>query len=113
MLVRFAIVSGREGDPPVARALLDPQEAALVLGDRGYQGCGVYAQPKKNFKKPRHMVGGDAVGKENDRDCFFTSGSFFSFDAATVEFGETHPGSRVSQDRRPQLGPLFWRLLNP
>ncbi|GAA5435879.1 transposase [Deinococcus aquaticus] len=57
MLVRFAIVPGREGDPPVARALLDPQEAALVLGDRGYQGCGVYAQPKKNFKKPRHWWG--------------------------------------------------------
>lgn len=57
MLVRFAIVPGREGDPPVARALLEVQEARLVLGDRGYQGCGVYAQPKKNFKRPRPWWG--------------------------------------------------------
>ena len=49
LIVRFAIVPAREADPCVARALLDETEATLVLGDRGYQGCGVYAQPKNNL----------------------------------------------------------------
>ena len=57
LIVRFAIVPAREADPSVARALLDESEAALVLGDRGYQGCGVYAQPKKNFIAPRPWWG--------------------------------------------------------
>ncbi|CAM3187097.1 hypothetical protein DESA109040_01735 [Deinococcus saxicola] len=50
MIVRFAIAAGNESDPPLARALLGEGEGDLVLGDRGYQGCGVYAQPKSNTK---------------------------------------------------------------
>lgn len=48
-IVRFAIVLTREADPSVARAFLVEAEAVLVFGDRGYRGCGVSAQPKKNF----------------------------------------------------------------
>lgn len=57
LIVRFAIVPAREADPTVARALLDEAETTLVLGDRGDQGCGVYAQPKKNFRAPRPWWG--------------------------------------------------------
>lgn len=57
MIVRFGIAAGNESDPPLARALLDEGEGALVLGDRGYQGCGVYAQPKSNTKHPRPWWG--------------------------------------------------------
>ena len=57
MVVRFAIVSAQVGDAPVARALLDPEESALVLGDKGYQGCGVYAQPRQNARQPRPWGG--------------------------------------------------------
>ena len=57
LIVRFAIVPSNIGDPPVARLLLDEDEATLVLGDRGYQGCGVYAQPKAKMKAPRPWWG--------------------------------------------------------
>lgn len=57
MVVRFAIVSAQVGDAPVARALLDPEEGTLVLGDKAYQGCGVYAQPRRNAKQPRPWFG--------------------------------------------------------
>jgi len=57
MVVRFALAAGNESDPPLARALLDDGEAQLVLGDRGYQGCGVYAQPRSNMKQPRPWWG--------------------------------------------------------
>jgi transposase len=51
-ICRFAIVPAHEADPTVARALLQ-ETSAFVLGDKAYQGCGVYAQPKDNFLKPR------------------------------------------------------------
>lgn len=57
MIVRFAIAPGNESDPPLARALLDEREGKLVLGDRGYQGCGVYAQPRSNARQPRPWWG--------------------------------------------------------
>ena len=57
MVVRFAIAAGNESDPPLARALLEEGEGELVLGDRGYQGCGVYAQPRSNMKNPRPWWG--------------------------------------------------------
>jgi len=57
MIARFALAPGNESDPPVARALLAEGEGKLVLGDRGYQGCGVYAQPRGNMKDPRPWWG--------------------------------------------------------
>ena len=57
MIVRFAIAAGNESDPPLARSLLNEGERSLVLGDRGYQGCGVYAQPKSNALTPRPWWG--------------------------------------------------------
>lgn len=57
MIVRFAIAAGNESDPPLARALLGEGEGALVLGDRGYQGCSVYAQPRSNMENPRPWWG--------------------------------------------------------
>ena len=53
MIVRFVIAAANESDPPLAQALLNEGETSLVLGDRGYQGCGVYAQPKSNALHPR------------------------------------------------------------
>ncbi|WP_407542621.1 transposase (plasmid) [Deinococcus radiomollis] len=53
MIVRFAITPANVSDPPMARALLNEGEAIIVIGDRGYQGCGVYAQPKCNSLQPR------------------------------------------------------------
>ena len=57
MIVRFALAAGNESDSPLARTLLNEGEGTLVLGDRGYQGCGVYAQPKSNMKQPRPWWG--------------------------------------------------------
>lgn len=57
MFVRFALAAGKESDPPLARTLLTDKEGHLVLGDRGYQGCGVYAQPRSNMKEPRPWWG--------------------------------------------------------
>ena len=57
MIVRFALAAGNESDPALARTLLDEGEGELVLGDRGYQGCGVYAQPRANMKQPRPWWG--------------------------------------------------------
>ena len=51
-ICRFAIMPAHEADPTVARELLHGT-SAFVLGDKAYQGCGVYAQPKDNFKHPR------------------------------------------------------------
>ena len=51
-ICRFAIMPAHEADPTVARELLHGT-SAFVLGDRAYQGCGVYAQPKVDFKYPR------------------------------------------------------------
>lgn len=56
-VVRFAIVPANTGDPTVARSLVTAQEARLILGDRGYQGCGVYAQPTKDRKTPHPWWG--------------------------------------------------------
>lgn len=57
MIVRFASAPGNESDPPLARALLAEGEGQWVLGDRGYQGCGVYAQPRSNRQDPRPWWG--------------------------------------------------------
>lgn len=56
-IVRFAIVPGNHADPTVARAMLEVSEARWVLGDRGYQGCGVYAQPTTQLTAPRPWWG--------------------------------------------------------
>jgi len=57
MIVRFAIAPGNESDPPLTRALLAEGEGQSVLGDRGYQGCGVYASPRVNMHHPRPWWG--------------------------------------------------------
>jgi hypothetical protein len=57
MFVRFALAAANVSDPPMARALLNEGERTLVVGDRGYQGCGVYAQPKCNALHPRPWWG--------------------------------------------------------
>ena len=57
MIVRFAIAAGHESDPLLARSLLNEGERSLVSGDRGYQGCGVYARPKPNALTPRPWWG--------------------------------------------------------
>ena len=49
---RFAIASANEHDVTIARCLLSDTDA-LVIGDRGYAGCHVYAQPKNNELHPR------------------------------------------------------------
>lgn len=36
----------------MAKSLLD-NSAGLVIGDKGYAGCEVYAQPKNNARQPR------------------------------------------------------------
>jgi transposase len=51
LVCRFAVVPANESDMSVARQLLEPDEAGRVLGDKGYQGCGVYAKPRANLKK--------------------------------------------------------------
>lgn len=56
-VVRFAIVPANAGDPTVARCLFTMDEACLVLGDRGYQGCGVYAEPTKKLLAPHPWWG--------------------------------------------------------
>jgi hypothetical protein len=48
----FLIASAPVSDQEAARALLAANEA-FVLGDKNYHGCGVYAQPKENFKHPK------------------------------------------------------------
>jgi transposase len=49
---RFAIASAHEHDVTVARCLLTDTKA-VVIGDKGYAGCQVYAQPKDNELHPR------------------------------------------------------------
>lgn len=57
LVCRFAIVAANESDMTVARHLLEPGEAGVTLGDKGYQGCGVYAKPRSNLKKPPLWTG--------------------------------------------------------
>lgn len=52
VVCRFAIAPANEHDVTVARALLQ-DSGALVVGDKGYAGCTVYAQPKANVRLPR------------------------------------------------------------
>jgi transposase len=52
LICRFAITPANVHDVTVAQCLL-ADSAALVIGDKGYAGCGVYAQPKDNERHPR------------------------------------------------------------
>ena len=52
LIVKFAVVAAHEADVTVARALLDDSERGLVLGDKAYQGCGIYTPPKTNALNP-------------------------------------------------------------
>jgi hypothetical protein len=52
LFCRFMIAPGHLSDQEAARGLLAGTEA-FVLGDKNYHGCGVYAQPKENFKHPK------------------------------------------------------------
>ncbi len=52
LICRFAVVPANAADPTVAAPLLAGGNA-FVLGDKGYPGCGVYAQPKVNERQPR------------------------------------------------------------
>ncbi len=52
VICRFAITPANEHDVTVAKGLLD-NSAGLVIGDKGYTGCEVYAQPKNNARQPR------------------------------------------------------------
>ena len=49
---RFLLASAHVADQEAARCLLAATEA-FVVGDANYHGCGVYAQPKPNFKHPQ------------------------------------------------------------
>ncbi len=53
-ICRFAIVPANESDVTVGRCLLDGQDDDLnsVIGDKGYQGLGIYTPPKANAKEP-------------------------------------------------------------
>jgi transposase len=48
---RFLIAPANVSDQEAARALLCDTDA-FVVGDKNYHGCGVYAEPKANFKQP-------------------------------------------------------------
>ncbi len=52
LICRFAVVPAHEHDVTVARLLL-ADTPALVIGDKGYLGSSVYAQPKDNARHPR------------------------------------------------------------
>lgn len=52
LIVKFAIVPAHEADVTVARALLDPPERGLTLGDKAYVGCGIYTPAKANARNP-------------------------------------------------------------
>ena len=51
-LIVFAVVAAHEADVTVARALLDEPECNVTLGDKAYQGCGIYTPPKANALNP-------------------------------------------------------------
>ncbi len=52
VICRFAVAPANEHDVTVARCLL-ADTTALVIGDKGYAGCQVYAKPKDNEFHPR------------------------------------------------------------
>ena len=52
VICRFAVVSANEHDVTVAKCLL-ANTKALIIGDKGYAGCQIYAQPKDNELHPR------------------------------------------------------------
>jgi transposase len=52
LIVKFAVVPAHEADVTVARALLDESERGLTLGDKAYQGGGIYTPPKTNALNP-------------------------------------------------------------
>lgn len=52
LFCRFMIAPAHLADQEAARGLLTGTEA-FVLGDKNYHACGVYAQPRKNFKHPK------------------------------------------------------------
>ena len=51
---RFAIVPANESDVTVGKCLLDASGDDLnsIIGDKGYQGLGIYTPPKQNAKEP-------------------------------------------------------------
>jgi|FLYL01.1.fsa_nt_gi transposase len=51
-ICRFLLAPAHVSDQEAARTLLAATDA-LVLGDKNYHGCGVYAQPKANFTHPK------------------------------------------------------------
>ena len=52
-ICRFAIVPANESDVTVGKCLLSEQHDELnsVIGDKGYQGLGIYTPPKANVKE--------------------------------------------------------------
>lgn len=52
-ICRFSIVSANEHDATVAKCLLDARydDLTSIIGDKGYQGCGIYTPPKANAKQ--------------------------------------------------------------
>ena len=52
VICRFAVAPANEHDATVAKCLLAGTDA-LVIGDKGYAGCQVYAQPKDNERHPK------------------------------------------------------------
>lgn len=54
-ICRFAIVPANEHDVTVAKCLLDERHDDLhgLIGDKGYQGLGIYTPPKQNAKEPQ------------------------------------------------------------
>lgn len=49
-ICRFAIVPANESDVTVGKCLINGQEDGLnsIIGDKGYQGLGIYTPPKQN-----------------------------------------------------------------
>lgn len=52
-ICRFAIVPANEHDVTVGKCLLDGQhdELTSIIGDKGYQGLGIYTPPKANVEE--------------------------------------------------------------
>lgn len=56
---RLAIVPANEHDATVAKCLLDERydDLTSIIGDKGYQGCGIYTPPKANTKQAQFWSG--------------------------------------------------------
>lgn len=53
-ICRFGIVTASKHDATVANCLLRERydELKRIIGDKGYQGCGIYTPPKVNARQP-------------------------------------------------------------